>query len=111
MTNIIQKFVVGLAAVSAALCLAPVAGADGYLSPQEERFGDVVSDALCDYLDAAGVSGSSMAEAMKIIYQHTPNNMDMADTVEIINYAVFTYCPRHWGSLVAFGKAMRGQAA
>ena len=88
----------------AGVLLASEAKADGSLTPQEEAFGDQVSTALCDYLDSAGVGRDSMYTAMKIIYRNTPDNIDLTDSVDIINYAVYNYCPQHWAELVAFGE-------
>lgn len=85
-----------------------VARADGILTPYEERYGDRVAASLCEYIDAAGVTTESMTEAMRIIYTNTPANIDMSDAVDIINYAVQTYCPSNWDDLVAFGEGFRG---
>lgn len=87
-----------------------VARADGILTAEEQRFGDYVSDSLCDYIDATGVNGSSMSEALEIIYVNTPTNMDMTDAADIINYVVSNYCPRHWPALAAFGEGVRSYA-
>lgn len=95
-------------AVIASTIVSGKAHADGYLSPQEERFGDAVAGPLCDYLDTAGISDMSMTTSMKILYRHTPANMDMSDSVDIINYVVDVYCPRHWPDLMAFGDRYRG---
>lgn len=84
-----------------------IARADGNLTAQEERFGDQISEALCSYIDTAGVTTSSMSQAMRIIYRNTPSNMDYSDAVDVINYVVSTYCPNHWAELVSFGDAMR----
>jgi hypothetical protein len=91
----------------AGVLLASTAKADGDITAQEEAFGDQISSSLCEYLDSAGVNRDSMYTAMKIIYQNTPQNMDLTDSVDIINYAVYNYCPRHWGELVAFGEGAR----
>ena len=95
------------AVVIASVIVSGKAHADGYLSPQEEYFGDAVAGPLCDYLDTAGINEGSMSTSMKIIYRHTPTNMDMSDAVDIINYVVDIYCPRHWNDLVAFGDKYR----
>lgn len=87
-----------------------VARADGILTTQEERFGDAIAGPLCDFIDSAGVSSSSMSDAIRIIYQHTPVNMDMTDAVDIINYTVYNYCPSHWKELAAFGEGARSYA-
>ena len=87
-----------------------VARADGILTAQEKRFGDYVSDVLCDYIDAVGVNNDSMTEALEIIYVNTPIHMDMTDSADIINYVVSNYCPRHWPALVAFGEGARSYA-
>lgn len=94
-------------AVIASVIVSGKAHADGYLSQQEARFGDEVAVSLCDYLDSAGVSDASLTTSMKILYRYTPANMDMSDAVDIINYVVQTYCPRHWNALVAFGEGFR----
>ena len=96
------------AAIVASVIVSGKAHADGYLSPQEESFGDAVSGPLCKYIDNLGITDSSMEEAMRIIYVNTPNNMDVGDAVDIINYVVDTYCPEHWPDLVAFGNRHRG---
>lgn len=84
------------------------ANADGgSLTPQEEAFGDQISSSLCKYLDSAGVNRDSMYTAMGIIYRNTPQDMDLTDSVDIINYAVYNYCPTHWDELVAFGEGAR----
>jgi hypothetical protein len=87
--------------------LAVPSKADGNLTPQEENLGDQISSSLCEYLDSAGVNRESMYEAMKIIYENTPSSIDLTDSVDIINYAVYSYCPRHWSELVAFGEGAR----
>lgn len=96
-------------AIAAALLSSAPASADGYLTPQEEHFGDAVAESVCGYIDNVGVNATSMAEAIKIIYTNTPANMDMTDAVDIINYSVYTYCPGHWDELVAFGEGARSQ--
>jgi hypothetical protein len=93
--------------IIASVIVSGAARADGYLSPQEESFGDGVSGPLCDYLDTVGVNDESMTTSMKILYRHTPANMDMSDAVDIINYVVQNHCPHHWDSLVAFGEGFR----
>lgn len=92
---------------SAALLSSPTANADGYISPQEQRFGDEIAASICQFIDRAGVNARSMAQAIEIIYTNTPANMDMGDAVDIINYSVYNYCPGHWGELVAFGEGAR----
>lgn len=87
--------------------LASPSKADGILTAQEQAFGDAVADTLCEYIDQAGVNQRSMSSAMKTIYEHTPNSMDLSDAVDIINYSVGTYCPGHWSELVAFGEGAR----
>lgn len=94
-------------AIAAALLSSAPASADGYLTPQEQNFGDSVAGSVCEFIDNVGVNARSMAEAMKIIYTHTPANMDMSDAVDIINYSVYNYCPEHWDELVAFGEGAR----
>lgn len=95
-----------LGALGAAAATA-VARADGTLTPYEERFGDSIEQALCEYIDNVGVTNESMTEAVKIIYSHTPANVDETDAVDIINYVVATYCPNHWRELVSFGEGYR----
>jgi hypothetical protein len=94
-------------ATTVAVSVAAVARADGILTAEEKRFGDTVAGALCDYLDQLGVNEDSMYNSVKIIYQHTPNYMDTTDAADIINYAVYNYCPNHWSELVAFGAGAR----
>lgn len=89
------------------ILLAAPSKADGYLTPQEEGFGDGVASTLCNYLDSAGVNRNSLYSAMQIIYENTPASMDLTDSVDIINYAVYNYCPGHWNELVAFGEGAR----
>lgn len=101
----VQRFIVGLAAVTAALCLAPAAHADNVLTTTEQQFADGTWQATCRYLDATGVNRASMTELIKVMYPHAPG--DLGDTVDIINYTVSTYCPRHWPALVAFGEGAR----
>lgn len=84
-----------------------VARADGTLTPQEEVVGDRIGATLCEYLDNNGVNRDSLYGAMQVIYRNTPTNMDLTDSVDIINYAVYTYCPGHWPELVAFGEGAR----
>lgn len=97
------------AGIIASLIVSGKAWADGYLSPQEQRFGDAVAGYVCEYIDSVGVSEASMSAAMRIIYQNTPANMDMSDAVDIINYSVQNYCFEHWDKLVAFGEGARSQ--
>jgi hypothetical protein len=105
-----MKRLVFLLAAIASFATPAVAHADGYLSPGEERFGDRISTALCNYIDDNGVNATSMYQAVRIIYNNTPANVDASDAVDIINYVVEIYCPDHWNELVAFGNAMRGTA-
>lgn len=91
----------------AGVLLAAPSKADGYLSPQEERFGDEVAGSVCNFIDNVGVTAYTLSEAMKIIYINTPSYMDMSDAVDIINYSVYNYCPEHWDKLVAFGEGVR----
>lgn len=96
---------------SAALIAATgIARADGNLTLQEQHFGDSIAGSLCSYIDSAGVTTSSMTRAMQIIYDNTGSQVDMSDTVDIINYVVSTYCPDHWRELVTFGDAYRHAA-
>lgn len=94
---------------TAALLFSAPATADGYLSPQEEAFGDGIAVELCKMIDRIGVNNVSMSEAIEIIYVNTPASMDMSDAVDIINYSVANYCPEHWAALVAFGEGARSQ--
>ena len=96
-------------AITATLLFSAPATADGYLSPQEEAFGDAIAVELCKMIDRIGVNNMSMSEAMEIIYVNTPASMDMSDAVDIINYSVYNYCPGHWDELVAFGEGARSQ--
>lgn len=96
-----------LAATAAALLFSAPASADGYLTPQEQHFGDEIADSVCRFIDRLGVNAVSMEQAVEIIYTHTPASMDMTDAADIINYSVYTYCPEHWGELVAFGEGAR----
>lgn len=103
--KLISLLLIVLSAV--AIAISAVARADGALTSQEQYFGDQISKPLCEYIDTAGVNNVSMNVAISIIYRHTPTNMDASDAVDIINYVVFTYCPDHWGELVAFGDRYR----
>lgn len=91
----------------AGVLLAAPSKADGYLSPQEEAFGNEVAPSLCEYLDRGGVNRETMYSAVKIIYENTPSYMDMTDAADIINYSVYNFCPGHWNALVAFGEGVR----
>lgn len=104
--KLVSLLLIVLSAV--AIACAAVVRADGILTPQEQRFGDALSGTLCDYIDSLGVTDYSMMKAMEIIYRHTPSYMDETDAVDIINYTVESYCPEHWGELVAFGNRYRG---
>lgn len=84
-----------------------IARADGYLSEEEQTFGNAVSSELCIYLDQNGVTFDSMYDLTKIIYENTSRRVDVSDSVDIVNYVVYEYCPRHWASLVAFGEGIR----
>ena len=97
------------AAVIGGVIISGKAHADGYLSPQEEYFGDLIAETLCDYIDGAGVTESSMEDALRVIYRNTPAYMDVGDAADIINYTVYNYCPRHWSKLQAFGAGARSQ--
>lgn len=97
------------AAIIGGVIISGKAHADGYLTPQEEHFGDLIAGPLCEYIDAAGVTESSMEDALKIIYRNTPTYMDVGDAADIINYTVYNYCPRHWSKLQAFGAGARSQ--
>lgn len=92
---------------TAAIGGAAIARADGYLSEEEQTFGNAVSSELCIYLDQNGVTFDSMYDLTKIIYENTSRRVDVSDSVDIVNYVVYEYCPRHWASLVAFGEGIR----
>jgi hypothetical protein len=96
-------------AIIASLIVSGKAYAD--LSPGEQRFGDAVAAPLCEFLDSSGINEASLTKAVEIIYRNTPANVDVSDSVDIINYAVYNYCPNHWDNLVAFGEGARSQGA
>lgn len=87
--------------------LASPSRADGILTAQEEAVGDSIAVPLCQFIDEEGVTQTSMTAAMTVLYRNTPQNMDMTDAVDIINYAVYNYCPSHWNELVSFGEGAR----
>ena len=55
----------------------------------------------------APIPSVSMMAAMTVLYRNTPQDMDMTDAVDIINYSVYNYCPEYWPQLVAFGEGAR----
>lgn len=87
--------------------LASPSRADGIITADEEMVGDSVASTLCEYLDNNGVNRASLTAAMTVLYRNTPQDMDMTDAVDIINYAVYNYCPDHWDELVSFGEGAR----
>lgn len=87
--------------------LASPSRADGIVTADEEAVGDAVASTLCEYLDNNGVNRASMMAAMTVLYRNTPQDMDMTDAVDIINYSVYNYCPEYWPQLVAFGEGAR----
>lgn len=103
--KIVSILIIFLSAIS--IASAAIVRADGYLTAQEQRYGDAVSGPLCEFIDNVGINGESMTEAVRIIYVNTPSNMDVTDAVDIINYVVDQYCPRHWPALAAFGDGFR----
>lgn len=100
-----KVFAAALAA-TAGIAFAPVAGADGYLSPAEEEFADGTWAATCTYLTDAGVNSASMTVLVENMMEYAPISTG-GDAADIINYTVSTYCPEHWSALVAFGEGYR----
>lgn len=86
------------------LATAPPAAADGYLSAAEARYvADYGPTAICPVVDSfpttsgvLGVIGGIASDGF------TPSN-----AVDIINAAVWEYCPQHWPLLVAIGDNAR----
>lgn len=89
---------------------AAIARADGILTSEERYYGNEIAWNLCDYFDSLSVTDSSTTEAVRIIYQNTPNHMDVTDAVDIINYVVSEFCPSHWNDLVRLGDRYRNAA-
>ena len=83
-----------------------VAHADNYLTPGEIALGDSVHNGLCSFIDQHGVNRASMAALIETLYE-SPDVANYGDSVDVINYTVKTYCPRHWGELVSFGEGAR----
>lgn len=103
-----KKIIVAVVAATSALLLSPgVANADGYYTPGEKAVAAAMSDAICGYIDSHGVTMSSMTTVMRAVYQQD-EVASYGDAVDVINYAVENYCPRHWQELVSFGEGIRG---
>ena len=83
-----------------------VAHADTTLSPAEITLANSISGGVCDFLDEQDVNTTSLTALLKTIYR-SPIVPTYDDSVAIINYDVYNYCPRHWGELVAFGEGAR----
>ena len=101
-----------IAAIAGVLLLpfaAATASADGYLTPGEESLGDAISGSMCEYIENNGVTMRSMTNLFDIVYRQ-PEVADGGDVADVINYAVYTYCPDHWDELVSFGEGVRGMS-
>lgn len=96
--------------VAVMVCLgvvsAPAAAADGVLSDEEQLFADLYYPAVCDTLD----DYPSISGVVGVVQGITKEGFHMTDSVDIVNYAVSSYCPRHWRLLVATGQAAKGIA-
>lgn len=102
---------VGLALAGIGTAAAPDARADGYLTAYEELIGDDSWPATCVvfdemftgrvYNDTAVALGVS--EALANTYA-----LSLDNSIDVVNYQVQVYCPRHWDNLVAIGENARG---
>lgn len=88
------------------ITFAASAKADGYMSDDEQLFADIYYTAVCDTLD----DYRSIAGVVGVVQGVSEQGFHMTDSVDIVNYSVATYCPRHWWLLVATGQAARGGA-
>lgn len=88
------------------ITFASTAKADGYMSDDEQLFADTYYTAVCDTLD----DYRSIAGVVGVVQGVSEQGFHMTDSVDIVNYSVATYCPRHWWLLVATGQAARGGA-
>ena len=103
-----MKKIIATAIAGAALLVSGgIAHADGYLTPGEIAVADTFHGTIGGYIDDNGVTTSSMTELMGALYQR-PEIANYGDAVDVINYTVKNYCPRHWSELVSFGSAIRG---
>jgi hypothetical protein len=88
------------------LAIAGRASADGYVTPGEENVANAISGDLCAYLNRNGVNTSSLGTVFAAIYPK-PEISDYGDVADVVNYAVYNYCPEFWPQLVAYGEGAR----
>ena len=79
------------------------AHADGILTTMEQADGDRYGAIYCGALDQWPTVGGVAAVMGSI----EDDGFTSDSAVDVINYTVYTYCPRHWGLLVAIGNAAR----
>jgi hypothetical protein len=92
--------------IIASSVLAGKASADGYMTPGEESLASEMSGDLCAYLDRNGVNTSSLGTVFEAIYPR-PEISDYGDVADVVNYAVYNFCPKFWPQLVAYGEGAR----
>lgn len=63
--------------------------------------GYVVCSLFDDYGVTANTTVNVASALVKVIH------VSLYEAAQIINYSVFTYCPRHWSALVAIGEQAR----
>ena len=80
----------------------------GDLTSSELALAEGISGDLCLFIDQHGVSTPTMTALVQTIYR-SPLVPTYEDSVEIINYDVYNYCPRFWPQLVSFGEGARSQ--
>jgi hypothetical protein len=89
-----------------AITVPGLAHADGHLTGYEQNIGDIEGHDICAFLDEENITISRVTSIGVYLMDEDALSADSAG--DVINYAVETYCPQHWATLVAIGKAARG---
>lgn len=84
--------------------LAPDAKADGYLTTDEAAYANAYgASAICPTLDDYPSTSGVLGVTDGII----SDGFSADNAVDVLNVAVWEYCPRHWPLLVGVGQAAR----
>lgn len=96
------------ALLGAAFYFASPAKADGALSDSEADYVLTYGDgAICPVIDRH----HSIPGVLGVVSGITKDGFGEGDAVDIVNAAVWMYCPRNWPLLVTIGQAARGETA
>lgn len=97
---------VALIATGVQLLNTPTAHADGQLNSVEIAYVNTYGETICEFLDEYPNYDGIKALGQVIMGE---DGFSPDSAADIINASVLTFCPNHWGLLVAIGTAARQQ--